>query len=239
MSTMEETKFEETLLEIRRVTRVTTWGRRLSFRATVLVWDKNWKIWLGVGKSGDVLWAIKKATHQAYKNIQEVTVTETGSVPYAVTKKYKSSIVKLIPAAPGTGLKAGSSVRSVLELAGYTNILSKIVWTNNKLNNALVTIQILTSFKKPINSPKKEEESKKEENTDKSNVVEETIKKETAKKVAEEKKDWEKETKKKTEKTAKKTVKKEEKKTTTKTAKKTSTKKSTKTTKKTTKKEEK
>jgi ribosomal protein S5 len=65
-----------------------------------------------------------------------------------VESKFKAAIIRLIPAVPGTGLKAGSSVRSVLELAGYTNILSKIIGTNNKLNNALLTIQILSTYKK-------------------------------------------------------------------------------------------
>ncbi|MBP6910087.1 hypothetical protein KBC03_00610 [Patescibacteria group bacterium] len=74
-------------------------------------------------------------------------ITQSGSVPYPVSYKYKSAMIKLIPAAPGTGLKAGSALRSVAELAGYTNILSKIMGTNNKLNNALATIMALSSYK--------------------------------------------------------------------------------------------
>lgn len=74
-------------------------------------------------------------------------ITESGSVPYPVSYKYKSAMIRLIPAAPGTGLKAGSALRSVAELAGYTNILSKIMGTNNKLNNALATIMALSSYK--------------------------------------------------------------------------------------------
>lgn len=95
----------------------------------------------------DVAIAVAKASHDAYKNIKEVVINDKGSVPYRVEKKFKASIIRLIPAAPGTGLKAGSSVRSVLELAGYTNILSKIIGTNNKLNNALLVIDILSSYK--------------------------------------------------------------------------------------------
>ncbi len=145
----EKTKkeFEELLLEVRKVTRVTTWGRRMSFRATVLVWNKKGKIWLGLSKWVDVTSAVKKATNEAYKNMFFVPITKTKTVPYPMTNKYKSCIVKVIPATPGTWLKAGSSVRSVLELAWYENILSKIVWSNNKLNNAIATINALNACK--------------------------------------------------------------------------------------------
>jgi len=141
-------KFEEVLLEVRRVTRVTTGWRQMSFRATILVWNKKWKVGIGTAKWQDVITAIRKATHEAYKNVHDVAVTDTWSIPYSVYIKYKSAKVKLLPAAPGTGLKAGSSVRRVLELAWYTNMLSKIVWTTNKLNNAKAAIKALSSFKK-------------------------------------------------------------------------------------------
>lgn len=154
MTTQEKTKrekpkkeFEELLLEVRRVTRVTTWGRQLAFRAIILVGNQNGKIGLWISKGSDVQIAVRKATNEAYKNMKVVPMTEGGTVPYAVSKKYKSAYIKLIPAAPGTGLKAGSSVRAVLNLAGYTNILSKIIGTPNKLNNALATVMALTSFK--------------------------------------------------------------------------------------------
>jgi len=143
-----EKKFEEVLLEVRRVTRVTTGWRQMSFRATMLVWNKKWKIGIGTAKGQDVLSAIKKATHEAYKSIVDVEITDTGSVPYQRIVKYKSAMVKLLPAAPGTWLKAWSSIRRVLELAGYTNILSKRVGTTNKLNNAKAAILALSTFKK-------------------------------------------------------------------------------------------
>jgi len=144
----EDKKFEEVLLEVRRVTRVTTGWRQMSFRATILVGNKKGKVGIGTAKWQDVLTAIKKATHEAYKNIQDVTITETWSVPYSIFVKYKSAKVKFLPAAPGTWLKAWSSVRRVLELAGYTNILSKIIGTTNKLNNAKAAIKALSTFKK-------------------------------------------------------------------------------------------
>lgn len=144
-----ETKkeFEEKMLEVRRVTRVTTGGRQLSFRATMLIGNKKGKVGLGIAKGNDVQSAVSKATHDAYKNIVDVTITAEGTVPYPSNKKFRAANIKLVPAKPGTGLKAWSSVRSVLELAGFTNILSKIVGTNNILNNALLTIEMVSSFK--------------------------------------------------------------------------------------------
>lgn len=150
--------FEESLLEVRKVTKVTTGGRRMRFRATVLVWDKWGNIGIWVWKGNDVAIAVSKATHDAYKNIKQVPVTLSGSVPYQVNCKYKSCSVTLRPAWSGTWLKAWSSVRIVLELAGYSNILSKIIGSNNSLNNAIAVINALTSFKV---SADKVQESKK------------------------------------------------------------------------------
>ena len=140
-------EFDELLLEVRRVTRVTTWGRRMSFRATILVWNRKGKIWLGSAKGNDVAGAVSKATNEAYKALFQVPVTKGDTVPYAITYKYKTCKVRLLPASEGTWLKAGSSIRSVLELAGYSNILSKMIGSNNKLNNALATILALASYK--------------------------------------------------------------------------------------------
>jgi len=140
-------EFDELLLEVRKVTRVTTWWRRMSFRATVLVWNKKGKIWLGLSKWVDVTSAVKKATNEAYKKMFIVPITKDKTVPYSITNKYKSCIVKVLPATQGTWLKAGSSVRSVLELAWYENILSKIVGSNNKLNNAIACINALSMYK--------------------------------------------------------------------------------------------
>ena len=140
-------EFEELLLEVRRVTRVTTGGRRMSFRATILVGNRKGKIWLGSAKGNDVAGAVSKATNEAYKALFQVPVTKGDTVPYALTYKYKTCKVRLLPASEGTWLKAGSSIRSVLELAGYSNILSKMIGSNNKLNNALATILALASYK--------------------------------------------------------------------------------------------
>ena len=140
-------EFDELLLEVRRVTRVTTGGRKLSFRATVIVGNKKGKIGIGTDKGLDVSSAVSKASREAYKNMFLVPITENKTVPYILTTKFKACRVRLLPASPGTGLKAGSSVRAILELAGYENILSKIIGSNNKLNNALTTLRALASYK--------------------------------------------------------------------------------------------
>lgn len=140
-------EFDEVMLEVRRVTRVTTWWRQLSFRAIILVGNRKGKIGIGISKGADVQIAVSKATHDAYKHVIDVPLTENGTIPYQVARKYKGAQVKLIPAAAGTWLKAGSSVRMVLDLVGCTNILSKIMGSPNKLNNALATVEALGSFK--------------------------------------------------------------------------------------------
>ncbi len=209
----EKTKkeFEEILLEVRKVTRVTTGWRRMSFRAIILVWNKKWRIWLWLSKWADVTSAVKKASNEAYKNMFNVPITKDKSVPYAVTNKYKACTVRILPATPGTWLKAGSSVRSVLDLAGYENILSKIIWSNNKLNNAIATINALTQYKyqnhfMAYDHADEKESKDKNENIDKKidtdnkvekETKEKTEKKSTVKKSATKKEDVKKETTKK------------------------------------------
>ena len=119
----------------------------MSFRATILVGNKKGKIGVGTAKGPDVSVAVKKATNEAYKNMFTTPITKANTVPYATQHKFKSAVIKLIPASAGTGLKAGSAVRAVLELAGYDNMLSKIIGSNNKLNNAIATIQALSKYK--------------------------------------------------------------------------------------------
>ena len=165
-------EFDELLLEVRRVTRVTTWGRKMSFRATVLVGNKKGKIWIGVSKGPDVSAAVSKASREAYKTMFTVSITGNQTVPYLTVTKYKACMIKLLPATAGTGLKAWSSVRAVLELAGFENVLSKIMWSNNKLNNALATIKALSSYKhadyfnkRVVEKLKREDTIEKEEHT--------------------------------------------------------------------------
>ena len=115
MRTKDKTKkeFEELLLEVRKVTRVTTWWRQMSFRAIVVVWNRKGKIGLWVSKWPDVTSAIQKASREAYKTMFTVPLTKANTVPYRSEYKYKSCIVRLLPASQGTWVKAWSSVRSV------------------------------------------------------------------------------------------------------------------------------
>ncbi len=165
-------EFDELLLEVRRVTRVTTGGRKMSFRATVLVGNKKGKIWIGVSKWPDVSAAVSKASREAYKAMFIVPITGNQTVPYPTTTKYKACMIKLLPATAGTGLKAWSSVRAVLELAWFENVLSKIMWSNNKLNNAMASIKALSSYKhadhfnkRVVEKVKREDTVEKEEGT--------------------------------------------------------------------------
>ena len=185
----QQKEFQEILLEVRRVTRVTTGGRQLAFRAIIVIGNGKGKIGLWVAKGNDVQIAVRKATHEAYKNIVTAPITDELTVPYGITHKYKSAIIKIMPATVGTGMKAGSSVRSVLELAGYNNILSKIIGTNNKLNNAIAAIQALAKYKVGKTPPKQWDDKKKGKNTDTptNEVIEKSGKKEVKEMTKEEK----------------------------------------------------
>ncbi len=214
-------EFTENLLEVRRVTRVTTGGRRMSFRATILIGNGKGKVGVGVAKGPDVSGAVSKASREAYKNIVQVPITRANTVPYPITMKYKACRVKLMPASGGTGLKAGSSVRQVLELAWYENVLSKIIGSNNKLNNVLATINALTAYKHSdffgglLDKKVEKKEEKREEKKPTKKVPAKKEEKEEEKKEekkVEEKKVEKKEEKKPAKKEAKKVEKKEEKK---------------------------
>ncbi|MFW5853428.1 MAG: 30S ribosomal protein S5 [Patescibacteria group bacterium] len=144
---MEKSEFDHQVVDIRRVTRVMAGGRRFSFSATVIVGDKRGRVGVGVGKAGDTAAAIAKAITKAQKNVIKLKLTEDRSIPHEVSAKFKSSKVYLQPAA-GRGLIAGSSLRTVLHLAGINDVNGKFISrTKNKLNNAQVAILALSEFK--------------------------------------------------------------------------------------------
>ncbi|MBI4994453.1 30S ribosomal protein S5 [Candidatus Peregrinibacteria bacterium] len=144
--TEEKSEYEEDVLQIDRVTRVVKGGRRLRFRATVVIGNKNGKVGLGLGKSNEVVGAIKKAIHQAKKNILIVPI-KNGTIPHEISIKYKSAKLMMMPASPGTGIKAGGAIRKIAELAGIKNILSKMFGNNNKITNAKATMLALQQLK--------------------------------------------------------------------------------------------
>ncbi len=143
----ERPEFEEVVVQIDRVTRVVKGGRRLRFRALVVVGDKKGRVGAGVAKGQEVQTAVQKATLAAKKNLIKVPVTENGSIPHEVSFRYGASQVLLMPAAQGTSVIAGGAVRSVVSLAGIENVLSKSLGSNNKMNVVRATLAALKSFK--------------------------------------------------------------------------------------------
>ncbi len=139
-------EFKEELLAIDRVTRVTSGGRQLRFRAVMVIGDGKGRVALGTGKSWEVVDAIAKAIADAKKNLITVKIVD-GTVPYNVTAKFKAATVMVHPASKGTGIIAGGSARKVLAVAGYKDILAKRYGSSNLINNAKATIKALTSFK--------------------------------------------------------------------------------------------
>jgi len=139
-------EFKEELLAIDRVTRVTSGGRQLRFRAVMVIWDGKGRVWLGTGKSWEVVDAIAKAISNAKKHLITVKM-ENGTVPYEITAKFKAAKIMVHPASKGTGIIAGGSARKVLAVAGYSDILAKRYGSSNLLNNAKATIKALSSFK--------------------------------------------------------------------------------------------
>lgn len=143
----ERKEFKEELLSIDRVTRVTSWGRQLRFRAVMVIGDGKWRVALWTGKSWEVVDAIAKAVSAAKKKLIKVNITD-GTVPYDLEVKYKSAKVMLHPASKGTWIIAWWAVRKVLATAWYTDILAKRYGSSNLINNAKAAIKALSSFKK-------------------------------------------------------------------------------------------
>lgn len=142
----EQKEFEEEVIQIDRVTRVVKGGRKLRFRATVVIGNRNGKVGIGIGKSHEVTGAIQKAIAQAKKDILIVKLNGS-TIPHRIYVKYKAAKILLMPAAPGTGLIAGGTVRKVLDIAGIKDILSKAFGTTNKVNNSKATFEALSKLK--------------------------------------------------------------------------------------------
>ncbi|HEY1074107.1 MAG TPA: 30S ribosomal protein S5 [Patescibacteria group bacterium] len=144
---VESTPLEERVVAIDRVSRTQKGGRRMRFRATVVVGDRNGSVGLGIGKANEITSAVAKATYQAKKNIVTVPIVR-HTIPHEIIGKFDTAIVLLKPAQVGTSIIAGGAVRPILELAGVENVVSKCLSrTTNKLNNAYATLKALTTLK--------------------------------------------------------------------------------------------
>ena len=143
-----KSEFEQKILDIRRVTRVMAGGRRFSFSVIMALGDKKGQVGVGIGKAKDTALAIEKAARNAKKNLMKIPLDESMRIPHEVQAKYASSEVWISPA-PGKGLVAGSSVRTLLDLAGVRDVTAKLLTrSKSKLNNAQVTVRALKKLKK-------------------------------------------------------------------------------------------
>ena len=139
--------WNERVAQINRVTKVCKGGKKISFKAVIIVGNKRGQVGVGLGKANDVVNAINKGITDAKKNLINVPLTKTKTIPYLIFGHCGACHVILKPAAMGTGIIAGSSIRTVLELAGVSNILTKQLGAKNILNNAKATIYALGNLK--------------------------------------------------------------------------------------------
>jgi small subunit ribosomal protein S5 len=142
-------ELEDNVVTIKRVTKVVKGGRNMRFAALVVVGDKNGHVGVGLGKAAEVPEAIRKGKEDAMKKLVEVPMDENKSIPHDFIGKFGSASVLLKASPEGTGIIAGGPARAVLELAGYKNIRTKSLGSNNKKNVVLATINGLTNLKTP------------------------------------------------------------------------------------------
>lgn len=143
-----ELALSDKLIYINRVSKVVKGGKRLSFSALVAVGDGHGHVGVGLGKANEVPTAIAKASAEAKKNLIEVPF-KNNTIPHEITVKYGAARVLLKPAAPGVGLIAGGSVRSVLEIAGIKDIVTKSLGSSNRTNAARATVLALSKLRMP------------------------------------------------------------------------------------------
>jgi small subunit ribosomal protein S5 len=140
-----EKEFEERVIEIQRVSRVVKGGRRIRFRALVVIGNHKGKVGMGVAKANEVAEAVRKASEKAKKHLILIPIIN-GTIPHEITVKHGGAKVMFRPATEGTSIVAGGSVRTVSELAGITDLLAKSMGSPNKINNVLATLKAFQSF---------------------------------------------------------------------------------------------
>jgi len=144
----EPTELIENIVYINRVTKVTKGGKNLKMSVWVVVGDGNGRVGIGHGKAAETPEAIQKALRRARKNMKSCVI-KNGTLPYEVIAKFGASKILLKPAAPGTGIIATQAVRSVLEAAGYQNVLTKSLGSNNPVNLMKATFKAITTLYDP------------------------------------------------------------------------------------------
>ena len=144
--TTQEPKLVERLIKISRVSKVTKGGKKLSFRAIVVVGDENGKVGVGVAKADDVVNAFKKAKTDGRKNLIKLPITKSLSIPHRIVGNFGACKVIIRPSIEGSGVIAGGAVRIVLEVAGVKNVIAKQLGSNNLLNNARASICALENL---------------------------------------------------------------------------------------------
>jgi small subunit ribosomal protein S5 len=142
----EEQGMVDRVVHIGRVAKVVKGGRRFSFNAIVVVGDRKGQVGIGLGKSGEVPDAIRKAGEQAKKNLVQVPVVN-DTIPHTITGKFGCGKVVMLPASTGTGVIAGAAVRAVMECAGVKNVLTKCIGSNNAHNVLKATVDGLLKLK--------------------------------------------------------------------------------------------
>ena len=139
-------EFSEKVVQVNRVSKKTTGGNKIGFSILVVVGDKKGKVGVGLGKAADVASAIRKASSYAKKHMVKIPLVRT-TIPHEIRIKLGAAKVLLKPAPPGTGIRAGGSVRAVVEAAGIKDIVSKILGTDNKASNVYATFAALQKLK--------------------------------------------------------------------------------------------
>ena len=145
----ENSEFDDKVVTIKRVVKVVKGGRNMRFSALVVVGDRKGRVGAGLGKAAEIPEAIRKGKEDAMKNMMTVPFDEKGSIPHDFVGKFGSAEVLLMKAPEGTGIIAGGPARNVLDLAGFKNIKTKSLGSNNKQNVVLATINGLAHIKTP------------------------------------------------------------------------------------------
>lgn len=144
----EKKEFDQKILDLSRVTRVTAGGKRMSFRAALVIGDRKGRVGFGVAKGADVQMAIEKSYRQAKKRLIRIPLSK-DTIPHPTWSKFGSAVIMIKPAPRGTGLKCGGAVRVVFEMAGVPNAVSKIVNSTNKINIAKAALKAIQQLRAP------------------------------------------------------------------------------------------